>query len=90
MARVYIPTIMRTDTDGSASVEATGETVSEVIQSLVESYPGLRSKIYDTEGNLHRHMLVVLNGDDVRSLNGSQTAVADGDELQILPAMAGG
>ncbi|MBC6445940.1 ubiquitin-like small modifier protein 1 [Actinokineospora xionganensis] len=90
MTRVLIPTIMRAHTDGSSSVEASGSTVAEVIRGLVEKYPGLQPKVYDAEGKLQRHLLVVLNGDDVRSLDGTETPVADRDELQLLPAMAGG
>ncbi len=90
MAHVYIPTIMRMHTGGSTSVEASGDTVSAVIRCLVENYPGLHPKIYDSNGNLQRHMLVVLNGEDVRALSGPETAVGDRDEMQLLPAMAGG
>jgi molybdopterin converting factor small subunit len=90
MTRVLIPTIMRVHTEGSTSVEAVGDTVANVIKSLVEKYPGLQPKVYDAAGKLQRHLLVVLNGDDVRTLDGLETAVADRDELQLLPAMAGG
>lgn len=90
MIQVLIPTIMRTHTGGASSVQIEGSTITELISSLIATYPGLQAKLCDGEGNLHRHMLVVLNGEDIRSLQGPQTAVSDRDELQLLPAMAGG
>jgi len=81
---------MRAHTGGSSTVTVSGTTISDTIQSLVEDFPNLRPKVYGPDGALLRHVIVVLNGEDVRCLQGVLTPVGDNDELQLLLAMAGG
>lgn len=90
MPRMYLPTIMRKATEGSSTVSVEGSTVEQVLEGLVTSYPDLRSHLFSDKGDLLRHVLVILNGEDIRSLDGVRTTVSDRDELQLLPAMAGG
>ena len=86
---VSIPTILRTHTGGQKSVEATGSTVAEVINDLDNKHNGLKDRLVK-EGNLHRFVNVYVNDEDVRFSGGLDAAVSDGDNLTILPAVAGG
>ena len=86
---VRIPTILRTYTDGARSVEASGDTLRSLLASLDATYPGIQERIVDDAG-LRRFVNVYLNDEDVRVLDGLDTAVGEGDSLVILPAMAGG
>jgi len=86
---VKIPTQLRSVTEGDAVAQAAGDTVGAVLDSLYQRYPELHSRIADESG-LRRFVNVYVGGEDVRFLDGLQTAVADGDEITILPAVAGG
>jgi molybdopterin synthase sulfur carrier subunit len=86
---VKIPTQLRDAAGGSASVQADGETVGEVLESLFASHGELRERLY-LDGDLRRFVNVYLSGEDIRFLDGLQTAVPAGGELTILPAVAGG
>jgi len=88
--RVRIPTILRNCTGGQAEVQATGETVFDVLDDLERSYPGIRPKVLDADGELRRFVNVYVNDDDVRFLEGLRTPVAAGSSLAIIPAVAGG
>lgn len=91
MAKIYLPTLMRRFVDSANAVSVDGDTVSDVLTGLVDNYPDLRSHVYDTNGSLHRHLIIVLNGDDIRGVDGGlKAAVESRDEVRILPAMAGG
>jgi len=81
---------MRRIAKSDSTVSIDGGTVGEVLHGLVTTYPELRKHIFDDAGRPLRYLLVVLNGDDIRTLDGVQTTVRDGDEVQLLPAMAGG
>jgi len=87
---VRLPTLLRTHTDGTASVAVDGATVGEVFQALVTKYPGLGGQLVDESGALHKFVNVYCNDDDIRYLDQLDTKVADGDVLSILPAVAGG
>jgi molybdopterin converting factor small subunit len=87
---VLVPTLLRTHTDGASTVTAEGATVGEVFSALIERYPGLSGNLVDDQGQLHRFVNVYRNDDDIRYLESLGTAVADGDEIAILPAVAGG
>jgi molybdopterin synthase sulfur carrier subunit len=89
-ARVKIPAQLRAVADGTAETEVAGATVQEVLDGLVERYGELRARIYDEDGSLRRFVNVYLAGEDIRFLDGLATPVADGAELTILPAVAGG
>jgi molybdopterin converting factor small subunit len=87
--RVNIPTPMRPQTDGQATVEAAGATVQGVLDDLGRKYPGIVQRLFDN-GQLRRFVNLYLNDEDVRYLDNLTTAVKDGDELSIIPAVAGG
>ena len=87
---VRIPTILRTYTAGAAEVTATEGSLREVIAGLDAAYPGLGGRILDDGGRLRRFVNVYVDGEDIRFLDGLDTHVKDGDEVTILPAVAGG
>ena len=86
---VKIPTQLREATGGDATASVEGSTVGEVLDSLYEQYGELRSRIAE-DGGLRRFVNVYVGGEDIRFLDGLDTSVSDGDEVTILPAVAGG
>ena len=86
---VSIPTILRSYTAGAKNVEAGGASLDELLGDLDARFPGLRERLVDESG-LRRFVNVYLNDEDVRFLDGLGTPVADGDQVTILPAVAGG
>ena len=89
MAAVRIPPTLRAEVGGARELEAQGSTVAEVIDDLVERYPPLAAQLL-SGGELAPFVNVYLGGEDVRTRDGLDTAVGDGDQLILLPAMAGG
>jgi sulfur-carrier protein len=87
---VRIPTPLRKLTQNQEVVEAEGATIRELIQSLEQSYPGLKERICDDQDHIRRFVNIFLNDEDVRFLNESETQVKSGDEVSIVPAIAGG
>ena len=87
---VLLPTLLRAQTDGASSVQADGATVGEVFTHLVARYPGLSDNLLGEDGTLHKFVNVYRNDDDIRYLEQLDTPVSDGDEISILPAVAGG
>ncbi len=90
MINVRIPTPLRTLTRDQEVVSATGTTVSEIIDDLQSNYPGIKERICTGNGELHRFLNVYLNDEDIRFRDGTATALNAGDELSIIPAIAGG
>ena len=88
--QVLIPTPLRTYTGGEAKMPASGATVGEVIADLNARYPGIQDRICEPDGEIRRFVNVFLNGQNVRKLGGADTGVKDGDEIGVIPAMAGG
>ena len=86
---VSIPTILRTHTGGEKTVSADGATLAEVIDNLDANHGGLKARLVK-EGSLHRFVNVYVNDEDVRFSGGLEAKVADGDNVTILPAVAGG
>jgi MoaD family protein len=86
---VKIPTQLRIATGGEASTQVEGTTVAEVLDALYAQFEDLRDRIADDNG-LRRFVNVYVGGEDIRFLDGLQTPVSDGDEVTILPAVAGG
>lgn len=87
---VRIPTILRSYTGGSKSVQAEGATLAEVVNDLDKRHPGLRDRLLTDDGALHRFVNVYVNDEDVRFLGALEAKVSDGDTVTILPAVAGG
>lgn len=86
---VSIPTILRNYTDGAKSVDGSGETLAAVIDDLESRHPGLRERLIEA-GELRRFVNVYRNDEDVRFTGGLTTPVSDGDNITVLPAVAGG
>ncbi|MFE0640438.1 MoaD/ThiS family protein [Streptomyces sp. NPDC058877] len=86
---VRIPTILRTYTDGAKAVEGSGGTLAELFADLESRHTGIEARIVDGD-KLRRFVNVYLNDEDVRFLNGIDTELTDGDNVTILPAVAGG
>jgi molybdopterin synthase sulfur carrier subunit len=87
---VRIPTPLRKLTNNQEVVEAEGSTVSDIIESLETSYPGLKERICDEQDQIRRFVNVFLNDEDIRFLQDTKTPVKPGDEISIVPAIAGG
>ena len=86
---VKIPTQLRAATDGESDVEVEGASVGEVLDAVFEAHDGLRERITQ-DGDLRRFVNVYVSGEDIRFQEGLDTEVNDGDEVTILPAVAGG
>ena len=89
MSRVRIPPTLRAETDGRREVEAQGRTVRELLHDLTSRFPSLRTQLLE-EDELAPFVNVYVEGEDVRTREGLETAVADGSTVILLPAMAGG
>jgi molybdopterin synthase sulfur carrier subunit len=87
--KVNIPTPMRQHTEGQAKVEVPAGTVQGVLDALGRKYPAIVAKLFDN-GQVRRFVNVYLNDEDIRYLDNMATAVKDGDEISIIPAVAGG
>jgi molybdopterin synthase sulfur carrier subunit len=89
MAAVRIPPTLRAEVGGARELEADGTTVAEVIDDLVDRYPPLAAQLLQ-DGELAPYVNVYLGGEDVRTRDGLETEVRNGDQLILLPAVAGG
>jgi MoaD family protein len=87
---VRIPTVLRAATQGEKTVSIEGSTVRDVLGRLVDDHPGVKTQVFTEDGALHRFLNVYVNDDDVRYTGGLETEVAAGDEVTLLPAVAGG
>ncbi len=87
---VRIPTPLRSLTKGAAEVQAAGDTVDDVIQDLERQYPGLKERLVEDGGQLRRFINIYVNQEDIRFLQGAKTTLKQGDEVSIVPAIAGG
>ncbi|HEV3112051.1 MAG TPA: ubiquitin-like small modifier protein 1 [Candidatus Binataceae bacterium] len=88
--RVRVPTPLRRFTAGNGEVAALGASIKEVINDLESRHPGMRDRLLDDKGEIRRFVNIYLNGDDVRFLDQLNSAVKDGDDISIVPAIAGG
>lgn len=88
--KVRIPTPLQKLTQDKAEVEISASTISAVILELDKNYPGIKQRICDEQGNVRRFVNIFLNEEDIRFLKKEQTPVKDGDEVSIVPAIAGG
>lgn len=87
---VRIPQPLRNLTGNQSTVTGDGSNLGDVIQTLETNYPGIRERLMDESGQLRRFVNVYVNGDDVRFIDGLSTPLKDGDEVSIVPAVAGG
>lgn len=90
MPEVRIPTPLRKLTADQELVAAAGSTIAEILANLDKTYPGLGERICDENGNVRRFVNIFLNDEDIRFLDDKATAVAEKDEISIVPAIAGG
>ena len=90
MPTLKIPPVLRNSTGGEREVQGSGANVGEVLRGLAEKHPATQSQLFGEDGELNRYVNVYLNDEDVRVLDGLDTAVKGQDTLVILPAMAGG
>lgn len=90
MVNVRIPTPLRKHTGGAEAVEADGGTVAALVVDLDRRYPGIRERICDEKGQVRRFVNLFVNGEDIRFLQHLDTPLKAGDELSIVPAIAGG
>ena len=87
---VRIPTPLRAVAKGNANVQAKGDTIGDVIGDLEHQFPGLRERLVDESGELRRFINIYVNQEDIRFLDNQATTLKDGDEVAIVPAIAGG
>jgi len=88
--RVRVPTPLRKFTGGSDEIAAAGASVKDVIDDLERNHPGMRERLLDEKGEMRRFVNIYLNGDDIRFLEALNSKVKDGDDISIVPAIAGG
>jgi MoaD family protein len=87
---VRVPTVLRKHTDGARVVQSQGATVAAVLEDLARQFPGLEQELMNEDGQIRQFVNIYVNDEDIRYLDRLATAVADGDQLAILPAVAGG
>jgi molybdopterin synthase sulfur carrier subunit len=87
---VSIPTPLRPLTNNLDTVEIDGASVADLIANLEKSYPGIGERLLDAQGNVRRFLNIYVNGEDIRFLQDKETPVKSGDEVSIVPAIAGG
>ena len=87
---VRIPTPLQKLTGGKSEVEAEGKDVRELIENLEKNFPGIKERLCDEQGKVRRFINIYVNEEDIRFLQQDQTSLKDGDEVSIIPAIAGG
>jgi len=87
---VRIPTPLRKLTSGKGEVIIEGNTVQDMVDALEKNYPGMKERLCDDGGELRRFLNFYLNEEDIRFIKGKETPIKDGDEISIVPAIAGG
>jgi molybdopterin synthase sulfur carrier subunit len=87
---VRLPTVLRSQAGGQSTVTVKGSTIGDVLRELVAEYPGMAGQLLNEDGSLHKFVNVYVNDDDVRYLEALDTPVKEGDEVSLLPAVAGG
>ena len=90
MIKVRIPTPLRLLTKGQGEVDAQATSIAEMIDTLNASHPGIKDRLCDDTGELRRFVNIYVNEEDIRFLKGKETSLKDGDEVSIVPAIAGG
>ena len=90
MVTIVIPTSLRRFADGSSSVEVEAETVVDALRHVTEQYPDLRNHLFDDEDQIQSFVNVFVNDENIRDRENQATSLSEGDELLLVPAMAGG
>ena len=90
MIKVRIPTPLRPLTKGQGEVEVTAGTIVDMIETLETAHPGIKARLCDDSGELRRFVNIYVNEEDIRFLKGKDTSLEAGDEVSIVPAIAGG
>ncbi len=88
--KVRIPTPLQKITKSQTEILVSGQNIQELIQNMDAQHNGLKERICDEQGNVRRFVNIYLNGEDIRFLQAEQTPLRDGDEVAIIPAIAGG
>jgi molybdopterin synthase sulfur carrier subunit len=88
--KVRIPSPLLKLTNNQGEVSAVGSNVKEIFEYLEKNYPGIKERVYDEEGQLRRFINIYINEEDIRFVDGESSSVKDGDEISIIPAIAGG
>ena len=88
--KVRVPTPLMKLTDNKSEVTAEGETIADIINDLENQFTGIKDRICEESGSPRRFINIYLNEEDIRFLDGEKTVVKDGDEISIIPAIAGG
>jgi molybdopterin synthase sulfur carrier subunit len=88
--KVRVPTPLQRVTSGAAEVEVTSSTVREAIENLESQYEGMKRRLCEEDGSLRRFINIFVNDEDIRFLQGLDTKLKEGDEISIVPAIAGG
>jgi MoaD family protein len=88
--KVRVPTPLQKLTNNQKEVEAQGNNITAVFDHLEKNYPGIKERLYDEDGTLRRFINVYVNEEDIRFLDGVNTAIKEGDDISIVPAIAGG
>ncbi len=88
--KVLIPTPLQKLTNDQATLDCSGTSVAELLESLEQNCPGIKARLCDEQGQLRRFVNFYVNSEDIRFLDGINTSLSDGDEVSIIPAIAGG
>ena len=88
--KVLIPTALQKFTNDQATIECNGSNVAELLNALEQSCPGIKDRLCDDQGKPRRFLNFYVNSEDIRFLEGTDTTLQDGDEVSIVPAVAGG
>lgn len=90
MPSIYIPSALRPFVDNQGNIELPGSTIQEILDALVQKYPGVRNHLFDETGKLRQFVNIFVNQDDIRHLDGTNTTVRENDPISIVPSVAGG
>ena len=88
--KVRIPSPLRPLTAGQGEVDGAGSDIKDLLENLEKKFPGMKTRLYDETGNLRRFVNIYVNEEDIRFLKGKDTPLKEGDEVSIVPAIAGG
>lgn len=88
--KVLIPTPLQKFTNDRATLECSGSNIAELLESLEQNFPGIKSRLCDEQGQPRRFLNLYVNSEDIRFLEGTETPLKEGDEVSIVPAVAGG